>query len=284
MKYRKIFPKFSKIHKKIPFKTLPNIHKSAGIYLPDMVEITPIIFDHKFLLVMFEREGSKGTNVLIFDYFSKKLLSKIEWPFGLGSSIVVNQKIHLFGSEDWDSRNYIQHAILEGIDSIKTQETIWKASENQKIYNTSVCSFPDGFIMVYEVAEPNVKNFSIRFLKSTDLSHWEPIGDIFHPDIYAACPTIRHLDGWFYVFYLVHENCYLEQIARTKDFLKWEDHLTDPQKNAEYCGINNSDIDLLEYEGNTYLFYADGNQHGWGDLRTAIYPGSFKKFVNEFFL
>ncbi|HRZ99562.1 MAG TPA: hypothetical protein P5055_02395, partial [Candidatus Paceibacterota bacterium] len=44
-------------------------------------------------------------------------------------------------------------------------------------------------------------------------------------------------------------------------------------------GINNSDVDLFEWEGRTYLYYATGDQATWGSVRTAQYAG----FVREFF-
>lgn len=48
-------------------------------------------------------------------------------------------------------------------------------------------------------------------------------------------------------------------------------------------GINNTDADLFEYEGNTYVYYANGNQADWSNIRVAIHPGPMKKFLESYF-
>ena len=48
-------------------------------------------------------------------------------------------------------------------------------------------------------------------------------------------------------------------------------------------GINNSDVDLFEWEENTYLFYATGDQSSWGSLRVAMYLGSMRQFFESCF-
>jgi len=42
-------------------------------------------------------------------------------------------------------------------------------------------------------------------------------------------------------------------------------------------------IDLFEWEGNTYLFYATGDQQTWGSLREALFLGPMKKFFEMCF-
>ncbi len=48
-------------------------------------------------------------------------------------------------------------------------------------------------------------------------------------------------------------------------------------------GVNNSDVDLFEYEGNTYVFYATGDQQTWGTVRMAMFAGSMKDFFTSCF-
>ena len=48
-------------------------------------------------------------------------------------------------------------------------------------------------------------------------------------------------------------------------------------------GCNNSDVDLFEWEGNTYVFYATGDQQTWGSVRVAMFPGSMKSFYESCF-
>ena len=49
-------------------------------------------------------------------------------------------------------------------------------------------------------------------------------------------------------------------------------------------GINNSDVDLFDWEGNTYLVYACDNQVDWSSLRVAMYGGPMRRFFERQFL
>ena len=42
-------------------------------------------------------------------------------------------------------------------------------------------------------------------------------------------------------------------------------------------------MDLFEYEGNTYLFYATGDQQTWGTVRMAMVPGPLREFYTSYF-
>ena len=135
-------------------------------------------------------------------------------------------------------------------------------------------------------------NFSIRFLKSSDLSQWHEIGILYRPDIYAACPTIRYSNGWNYIIYLQHQKGYVECISRTQDFKSFEEFAGNDQWGAEiqilssrnylHEGINNSDIDLVEFIGYTYIVYADGDQQTRAHLHTAIYLDTLQSFFREY--
>lgn len=48
-------------------------------------------------------------------------------------------------------------------------------------------------------------------------------------------------------------------------------------------GINNKDADLFEWEGNTYVYYATGDQQTWGTIRLAMYAGPMKQFLEQYF-
>jgi hypothetical protein len=47
--------------------------------------------------------------------------------------------------------------------------------------------------------------------------------------------------------------------------------------------MNNSDVDLFELEGNTYLYYATGDQATWGAVRVAQFAGSTRDFFLRHF-
>jgi hypothetical protein len=42
-------------------------------------------------------------------------------------------------------------------------------------------------------------------------------------------------------------------------------------------------VDLLEYEGNTCVFYATGDQQTWGTVRMAMFPGPMQRFFTSYF-
>ena len=47
--------------------------------------------------------------------------------------------------------------------------------------------------------------------------------------------------------------------------------------------INNSDVDLFEFEGKTHIFYASGDQMTYSFLCEAVYDGPPEEFLEAFF-
>ena len=284
--------KLLRIHQKMKYISHPAIHKQSGILLTESCEGTPIIWQNRLLFVNFQREGAGGMAVKVVDYFTGEVLKTASWIYGLGCALVEHNQIHVFGTSNWDHRNAVFKAVLD--EQFQPTETvkIWEASENQVIFNTSVCPGKDGFVMAYEVREPNVKNFSIRFLTSADLMQWRPVGILYRPDIYAACPTIRYCEGYYYIIYLQEDTAYVECISRTQDFLTFEEYkgteklgsdvrVLSPKGHLAEC-TNNSDIDLVEFNNMVYMVYTDGDQRHWSNVRRAVYCGTMKQFFGEF--
>ncbi|MBI3911869.1 MAG: hypothetical protein HY320_13180, partial [Armatimonadetes bacterium] len=62
-------------------------------------------------------------------------------------------------------------------------------------------------------------------------------------------------------------------------------NLTPAQRSkiAGAVNINNSDVDLCEFEGKTWIYYAWGDQHGTELLALAVYEGPLKRFLQGFF-
>ena len=48
-------------------------------------------------------------------------------------------------------------------------------------------------------------------------------------------------------------------------------------------GSNNSDVDLIELGGHTYVNYFTGNQDNWGDLKWAVYDGPLRGVFRKLF-
>jgi len=47
-------------------------------------------------------------------------------------------------------------------------------------------------------------------------------------------------------------------------------------------GINNSDVDMVEFNNKIYFTYANGDQQYWHDLKLAEYNGTLQQFFAEF--
>jgi hypothetical protein len=119
----------------------------------------------------------------------------------------------------------------------------------------------------------------------------------------GACPTIRYVQPYYYLFNLWAENGgYDEHVQRSKDLIIWEyqnksilrfdqyDKGKPPRINTPYyytnftaeqekfinesTDINNSDIDFVDVNGDIYISYSWGNQQGTEFLGSAIIKGT----------
>ena len=192
------------------------------------------------------------------------------------------------------------------------------------IYNTSVCKGADGYVMAFEIGEPPEETgapYTMRFAKSEDLLHWRltPSDCVFSKDRYTACPALRFLDGMYYMIYLEAKPgpTYEPYVVRSKDLVHWESspynpvmqfsqedkiianpRLTDeqPKRIADAANLNNSDVDLCEFEatGPPYILdgrkrpvvvinYSWGNQQGIEFLAEAVYDGTLADFLRGWF-
>ena len=105
---------------------------------------------------------------------------------------------------------------------------------------------------------------------------------------YSACPLIRYIKPYYYVIYLhaplTGHNGWISYLTRSKDLENWELSPFNPILEAEAGeGRNNSDVDIIEYQGKTYLYYATGDQETWGTVRVAQFDGSVKAFFEGHF-
>jgi hypothetical protein len=110
---------------------------------------------------------------------------------------------------------------------------------------------------------------------------------VFGGDRYAACPCIRFANGYYYLLYLEHRTprwFFETYIARSKDLMSWEVSSANPVLSADpNDGINASDPDVIEFHGQTLLYYSVGDQRTWSKLKRAVYPESLPKFLARFF-
>ncbi len=159
----------------------------------------------------------------------------------------------------------------------------------EHLFNASVCQDDQGYLMAYESDKP--VSFCFKFARSTDLAAWKKLDGLVFTGVggeYSACPVIRYVAPYYYVIYLHaavpgHKG-WVSFMARSKDLATWELSPFNPILEAGPGeGVNNSDVDLFEYEGNTYVFYATGDQQTWGTVRMAMFAGPMKEFFTSYF-
>lgn len=105
---------------------------------------------------------------------------------------------------------------------------------------------------------------------------------------YSACPVIRYFKPYYYVIYLHApidgHNGWISYMVRSKNLENWELSPFNPILEAGAGeGKNNSDVDIFEYQGKTYLYYATGDQETWGTVRVAMFDGTEKAFFESHF-
>ena len=143
--------------------------------------------------------------------------------------------------------------------------------------------------MAYESNLP-VK-FCFKFARSKDLAKWKKIDGLVFTGVnneYSACPVIRYFKPYYYVIYLhapmAGHNGWIAFMARSKDLVTWQLSPKNPVLEAgKGEGRNNSDVDLIEIDGKTYVYYATGDQQTWMELKRAMYPGPMAEFFQSYF-
>ncbi len=153
--------------------------------------------------------------------------------------------------------------------------------------------------------------FTEFFACSRDLETWEPLpfGQAYTKARYNACPAMEFCGGFYYMICLEELPCvhYAPYIYRTRDFETWEVSVYNPillpgeedrhpkkgfesrftkeqlEAIAVHMNINNSDVDLCEYEGKVYAVYATGNQLTESYTAEAVFEGTMKEFLEGYF-
>ena len=262
------------------------------------MENTPFYFNSKLLIVANHRPGgfeAKGENAYL--YIDNLQTGQEEVRFGKGHSFVsafVNgDELNVFALEFTDfgrviNSTGIDRLVSKDLKNWKTEKVILPEGD-EHLFNSSVCRDDKGYLMAYESDQP-VK-FCFKFARSKDLSKWEKVPRLAFTGEnheYSACPVIRYYAPYYYVIYLhapvKGHNGWISYMARSTDLETWELSPYNPVLEAEPGeGKNNSDVDILEYRGKTYLYYATGDQATWGTIRVAMFDGKEKAFFEAYF-
>ena len=297
--------------------------KKLGTLACDLVEATPIVINDRLYRFEYVRSAYKYNTAKGVSYFrfvdveTGEPTPEFARGYHLGSAHVENDTVYAYGVTLWGVSS-IQ--VFWSKDLINWQTQTALDMPGFGIYNNSVCKGKDGYVMAIELGEPPEEvghRFTMRFAESDNLIDWKimPSDCIFSKDRYTACPALRFLDDYYYMIYLEEiivpaseinpwGYTYVPHIVRTKDFINWESSpfnpilqfddedrkIANPKLNADErqrittaANLNNSDVDLCEFQGKTIIYYSWGNQHGIEHLAEAVYEGGMEDFLRGYF-
>ena len=154
------------------------------------------------------------------------------------------------------------------------------------------------------------KGWTLFFAKSPDMVNWEFMDyeKPFSPDEHTGGPCLKYANGWFYLLadLALPRRIFTSYILRTKDFENWyvgyynpiimasEDdrkispHYTDItdeeiQRLKTAFHVNNTDLDICQWNGKTYINYLCGNQYGNYWAAEAICDMPMADFLASYF-
>ena len=277
---------------KAPLFKLPATFGSA-------MENTPFVFNGQPLLALNYRDDTKNNTdaykasmyLMIRDLRTGKDVARFGEGHSFVNAFVDGQVLHIFATEGSD-RDWFQSIYHFTSTDLKTwkRELVLAREADEHLFNCSVCRDDQGFLMAYESNLP--VGFCFKFARSKDLVKWEKIPGLVFAGVdgkeYSACPVIRYFAPYYFVIYLhaaiPGHNGWVSFLSRSKDLVAWELSPMNPILEAGPGeGCNNSDVDLFEWEGNTYFYYATGDQSTWSSLRMAMHIGSMRQFFESCF-
>lgn len=271
--------------------SFPPLHKRAGNWQLATYETAVVNFNGRLLAITFNRgwTATHGDSFTVRDWQTGEALATQPWTGGLGSAIVVNGVIHIFGSTDWGTNgNEIIHSVLDANFVPSAPTVVLQTNSSYRVYNTDLCRDGAQYVMTFETTS------GIYFQTSPDLATWTGIqnGSI-HQGQYCACPSIDYVNGWYLLTFLSHINGqYVTQVSRSQDLIHWQDFAGNAKYPPYICliapdgpgeGINTSDVSMAECNGTVYGVYMVGDQATWANQRTFTYFGTMSQLMGEFY-
>jgi hypothetical protein len=273
-----------------PAPTRPRLTKLPFAFHAAM-ENAPVVFHGRPLLVLDRRNDKTHVmDLYVLDLVTGSEVARFGAGFSFASAFVNGPQLNVFASQG-TTNDWFHDIYRFGSTDLTnwTREAVIRRAPGEHLFNCSVCRDDHGFLMAYESEKP--VQFCFKFARSSDLAHWEKVPDLVFTGAnneYSACPVIRYFAPYYYVIYLHaavpgHKG-WISFLARSEDLATWELSPFNPILEASPGeGSDNSDVDLFEYQGNTYLFYADGDQQTWGNVRVAQFRGPMRDFFPSWF-
>jgi hypothetical protein len=277
----------------------------------DAMEHAPVIFDGRPLMTFDYRDDSKGWHdqyaesmyIYIVDLRTGQRIAECARGHSAHKTFVDGKRLYVYATKA-TNHEWFKDMYCFWTDDLKTwhcEPAIQREGEERTVLNGSVCRDDQGFLMAY-VSAMDVPVF--KFARSKDLIHWEKVPELVFVGQsgkqYSNTPVIRHFAPYYYVIYYTPVDeanrpdpgsvmtRFASFIARSKDLVTWQlspmNPILEPGPDE---GISTSDVELMELEGNTYLFYAASTQTarppGWSAVCVAMYLGPMKQFFESWF-
>ncbi len=282
-------------------------------------EMTPFVWNGKLMrMELVDPTNATGdmkttkTNASIRDVESGKIIATLAEDSYFHSAYIEGDTAYVLGVDKFE-RGTIR--IYESKDLINWSNRVLLSNPGWVYYNTALTKGPDGYVLLMEASDPveyvGVK-FTFFFAQSPDLQTWTFMDYdecAFSKERYNGGPWMRYSEGWYYVISVTELPClhYTNYIFRTKDFKDWyvgyynpilmpdEDDRKISPRAADFTeemiekiktngfNINNSDIDMCDYNGKVYINYACGNQLGYYYMAEAEYDGTVADFLKSYF-
>jgi len=275
-----------------PEVTRPSPFVDRKLIKKDMCELSPLKWKGRLVHMECVRPATGGGSadyyLLLRDVETGKELARFAEGYGLGSAIVHDGTLYAFASH-WENGEWREVTVFWSKDLREWESARAIEGENEGIFNTSVCKGHDGFVMTYESSDPAYPAFTVKLAESDDLIHWTKLPEAtFGTNRYTACPCIRYADGYYYVLYLEHRTprwFFETYITRSKDLVHWELSSANPVLSPQGLdeGINASDPDLVEVNGQVQLIFAAGDQLKWMNMKQVTYPGPLREFLEHWY-
>lgn len=286
------------INRPIPLAFIEVFHlKTASIYnsskvIHNEMEAAPFSLNGLHYLVSVRDKKKSDENGFLFFDANHRKIGFFPTESILPASLAVGEDVFVTASNNSkdSSENHISlFKFNKDMSNTPLKKNIISSAKT-KFFNTSLTydAKRNNYVLAYEIDEPGLFPFSIRFLTSKDLKTWESVDYTFHPDEYAACPTIRVIDGVYYLWYLEklkYSRIFVTKIARSLDLTNWQTSKIAFLTPTREEGINASDFDYINIDGKSHVFYATGDQltDGYANIKYAIMDFEIDKVVDAFF-
>jgi hypothetical protein len=259
--------------------------------LGDLCEAAPIVWQDRLALMKCLRPATGGTkadyHLALEDVETGRELARFAEGYSLASALVHDGTLHVFASR-FKPDGWNDVTLFKSKDLTTWKQKVVVKQERERLFNSSVCATDNGFVIAYESDDPKQVPFTVKFATSPDLENWTKKPEaVFGADRYAACPCLRYVNGYYYLLYLEHRTprwFFETYLARSKDLISWELSPASPLLTPGLDdGINASDPDLIEFRGQTCLYYSVGDQRTWSKLKRAVFPGPMAEFFAGYF-